>query len=86
MKLYSSSYRGFKYFSVKPSLPIVNFEEDGQSISFSSFFEGIPLRFVKHFTNTGVSAPFQVSSHFLFRIYNLDLCMRVQLDDVFGYD
>ena len=25
----------------------------GQSISFSSFFEGIPLQFVKHFTNTG---------------------------------
>ena len=39
--------------SINLSLPIVNFVEDGQSISFSSFFEGIPLQFVKHFTNTG---------------------------------
>ena len=38
---------------VHPSFPIVNFVENGQSISFSSFFEGIPLQFVKHFINTG---------------------------------
>ena len=39
--------------SVNPSWPIVNFVEDEQSISFSSFFEGITLQFVKHFTNNG---------------------------------
>ena len=56
--------------SVNPSLPIVNFVENGQSISFSSFFEGIPLQFVKHFTNTGyVVISSSASLHHFYFLY-----------------